>query len=222
MQVRTRTIALLEIVERAALVTVTGVMIAPSCTKSPEMTRKEAPVMQSEDSRKRVFEWLAKPPFDDPRSLAQQPHFSYEDWFAEGRALPGIVEVLIEILEEENLERPSGQGERVAYGLRWVGDKRAEKALVRALKSNDPALRTEAAAALGKVGSAGAFDPLRHILENEKEDPSVRANAAIAIGQLAPPGGREVLEKAQQDHEPFVARAAAEGLRMMGQGTTLP
>ncbi len=178
--------------------------------------------MVPDEQRKRVLEWLSKPPFDNPQALAKQPDFSYEGWFTEGRSIPSVVEVLIDILTEEDPERPSGLGERVAYGLGWVGDKRASEALTRALRSRDPNLRTEAAAALGRVGSRDAFDPLRKILENERENPNVRANAAIAIGQLAPPGGREVLETAQQGRDTFVAHAAAEGLRLMGQATTHP
>ena len=52
--------------------------------------------MTTESQRNGVREWLPKAPFDDPRALAQRPNFSYEEWFAEGRALPGSVPLVDE------------------------------------------------------------------------------------------------------------------------------
>lgn len=171
--------------------------------------------MPSED-RRRVLVWLAKPPFDDPIAFAQQPKFSYENWFAEGRALPGGVQILVELLAEEVLASPSGRGPRIAYGLGWVGDQRAAKELIRVLSSKDAVLRGEAAAALGRLGVTEAFGQLLNLLGDEREDASVRASAAIAIGQLGQPGAREALEKAKQSQDSFIASAATEGLRLMG------
>src|SRR5262245_3343303 len=91
------------------LVTV-AVLVVLACSQDQALQRKGPQDMQTDSDRSRVREWLMKAPFDDPRALAAQPDFSYEDWFNEGRALPYRVEVLTELLEREDLQQPSGDG----------------------------------------------------------------------------------------------------------------
>jgi HEAT repeat protein len=172
--------------------------------------------MPTEDEIAKVEKWLAKAPFDDPKALAAQPKFSYEKWFEEGRALPHIKEVLRLLLKKE-LEQSTGKGPRIAYALGWLGDKGSIEVLTRALEAKDVALRIEAAAALGLIGDAKTLGPLTKLVEDVSEDQNVRANACVSIGRLGVPSGATVLRKAQTDREPFVARAAEEGLRLLGQ-----
>jgi HEAT repeat protein len=128
------------------------------------------------------------------------------------------VEVLIGLLGEEGPEQFWGQRASVAYALGRVGDERAASALIRATYSESDRIKVEAVASLGLLHVTGAFDRLRHLLEDEKEDTNVRANAAQAIGLLAHPGSVEVLKKAQHDRQEFVAHCAAEALRELTQG----
>ena len=176
--------------------------------------REAGSSMQNENDSVSVRKWLAKAPFDDPLALAAQPNFSYEKWIAEGRSLPRVADVLMDVLTEE-LRQPSGNGERIAYAIGWLGNKRAEPLLLSALNSKDVMLRSEATAALGRLGGREVFQKLRQLVENREEDPNVRANACISIGRIAPPGGDVVLREMLSDRNSFVASAAKEGLRLL-------
>lgn len=173
---------------------------------------------------KDVLKWLQEPPFDDPAALRLKPKFSYEDWFNRGRVLPGSVETLVELLEKEDLEHPSGNGMRAAYALGWIGDKRprAIDALLRAIGSKDITLRIEAVAALGRLGDPRALPTLEKLLQDKAEDTNVRANACIALGHLDGPSAARLLRETLQDRDPFVARCAGEGLRMLGGSAPPP
>ena len=70
----------------------------------------------------RVLDWLQEAPFSNTDKITPQPTFSYEDWFARGRAL-GATDTLIELLNREDAEHPSGNGMRAAYALGRVGQK---------------------------------------------------------------------------------------------------
>ena len=41
--------------------------------------------MEAMASKRQVFEWLDKVPFEELTAAAADPTFSYEDWFEEGR-----------------------------------------------------------------------------------------------------------------------------------------
>lgn len=172
--------------------------------------------MPTESQRTKVWEWLMKAPFDDPRALAAQPAFSYDDWLNEGRRLPAAVEVLIESLENEDRKRPSGNGMRVAYALGWIGERRprAINALHRALESKDINLRIEAVAALGRLGDARVLPDLEKLLQNDQEDINVRGNACIAIGRLGVPSSEKLLRETAKSSDQFLSRCADEALRL--------
>jgi HEAT repeat protein len=176
--------------------------------------------MDADQNKADVRAWLRKAPFDDPAAQAAQPDFSYEAWIEEGKKLPRVVDALMELLEDE-LSEPSGAGERLAYALGWMGDRRAVAILTASIESQDPNLRVEAVAALGRLGDESVFDKLRQLLEDESEDPNVRANAAIAIGRLGAPESQEALKRAARSSNPFIAASAEEGLRLLG-GTDSP
>lgn len=173
---------------------------------------------------KKVLEWLKEAPFNDPAALKSKPNFSYENWFARGRALPDAIDTLLELLMQEDLTHPSGDGKRIAYALGWIGDKRkrAIDVLLRVLGSKDVALRSEAAAALGRQGDVTVLPILGKLLTNKDEDVNVRANACIAIGYLRVPASEALLRQTLQDTDQFIVRCAEEALRLHGGAKSEP
>lgn len=188
------------------------VLCAYQQPSSRQSHRKETQKMQVQESEKiGVRRWLFEAPFDDPKALAANPNFSYEKWLDTGRKLPRVVDVLIELLHEENAS-PTMSGERIAYALGWIGDSRATKELLSALRGKDQVLRAESATALGRIGDRAAVGPLTKLVEDEKEESNVRANACIGLGHLGGPEALAVLRKAVKDRDAFVARAAEAAL----------
>ncbi len=165
----------------------------------------------------KVEEWIKEPPFGDRLEQQKKPDFSYEDWFKRGRALPNAVESLIELLNREDLENPSGNGMRTAYGLGWIGDKRPQisEALLRCLESKDLNLRIEAVAALGRQSDASVVPTLAKLLLDKNENINVRGNACISIGRLKAPSSEKLLTDALNDEAPFIVLCAKEGLRLL-------
>lgn len=173
----------------------------------------------SNEFNPKVVEWVKEPPFDDPVQQQKKPDFSYEDWFKRGRALPNVIETLVELLEREELTNPSGDGMRVAYALGFVGDKREQitKVLLRAINSNDLNLRIEAISALGRQGDGSVLPTLEKLLLNKEENVNVRGNACIAIGRLGVPSSKKILTDALNDEEQFIVLCAKEGLRLLNE-----
>ncbi len=165
-----------------------------------------------------VVKWVREAPFDDPIAMQQKANFSYEDWFARGRALPGAIEKLVDMLEHEDLEHPSGDGMRVAYALGWIGDRRPAivNALIRSLGSRDITLRVEAASALGRQGDACVLPILEKLMTDKQEDTNVRANACISIGRIGSPSSEALIRSALYDKDPFMVTCAKEALRLLG------
>jgi hypothetical protein len=168
----------------------------------------------------KVLDWLKEAPLTDPILMRLRGNFSYEDWFVRGRSLPNSIETLIELLEQEDLTHPSGNGMRAAYALGWIGDKRRRgvDALLRSLGSKDVTLRVEATSALGRQGDASVLPTLEKLLTNKKEDINVRANACIAIGRLRVPSSEVLLRQTLHDSDPFLVRCAEEALRLYAGG----
>jgi hypothetical protein len=164
-----------------------------------------------------ILEWLKEAPFDDPERAGLNPNFSYDEWFARGKSIPGSVDALVALLNSEDPLHPSGLGARAAYALGWVGDtsKPVVDALLRSLNSKDPGLRIEAVSALGRQGSADVLPILVTLLTNENEDVNVRANACIAIGRLRVPSSEPLLRRILQDKNAFLVRSAQEALRLL-------
>ena len=204
---------------RIVLIAVFCVLPIPGFPLWTGSARNQGSPASTDAAKTRVREWLAKAPFDDPQALRAQPNFSYDEWLATGRSLPESIETLIELLEREDLQHPSGNGMRAAYALGWIGDRRrrAVDALLRSLGSSDVTLRVEATAALGRQGSVAVLPMLEKLLTDTKGDVNVRANACISIGRLAPPSGKAILRKALNDRDPSIARAAAEALRILNE-----
>ena len=164
-----------------------------------------------------VIAWVREAPFDDLSAMQRAPNFSYDAWFAKGRALPQAVGTLIDMLEREDLQHPSGDGMRLAYALGWIGDKRKEgvQVLLRSLESRDIALRVEAASALGRQADQTVLPTLKKLMEDVAEDINVRGNACIAIGRIADPSSEASLIRLLQDENPFLASCAKEALRLL-------
>ena len=174
---------------------------------------------------KDAVEWVREAPFADPAAMRLRPDFSYDEWFARGRALPQAIETLIELLEREDLQRPSGDGMRVAYALGWIGDKRRRgvEALVRALASKDIALQVEATSAIGRQGNASDAALLESLLTNEAKDINVRGNACIALGNIGSPKSEPLLRQILEGRDAFLVSCAKEALRLMSDaGTSTP
>jgi HEAT repeats len=164
----------------------------------------------------RVVEWVGEAPFDNPVAQQQRPNFSYDEWFQRGRLLPYAVETLVKLLEQEDVERPSGNGMRVAYALGWVGDKRREvlDGLAKATKSRDVNLRMEAVSALGRQGDESVVPTIEKLLQNKRENVSVRGSAYVALGRLKVSSSEKLLMEALSDSDPFIVSCAKEGLRL--------
>ncbi len=175
---------------------------------------------ERDKQRQAVEEWLMRAPFDELRPELGPEQFSYEKWFEEGRALPLTVETLIDILSNEDLEKPSGRGMRTAYALGWIGDGRPQaiKALLYVLDSRDVALRAEAAAALGRLGDLTLAPRMEALFLNNKEDENVRANACIALGRLGAPSSLPIINDALADADSFIAGCAKEAMRLYKAG----
>jgi len=171
-------------------------------------------------SETQVLEWVREAPFSDPIKQRANPNFSYEEWFAKGRKLPGSVNTLVELLEKEDLQHPSGDGMRVAYALGWIGDRsqRAIIALVRCLGSKDLALRIEAVAALGRIGDASVVPLLEGLVKDAQQDRNIRGNACVSLGHLGVRSAEPVLNEALQDPDQFVVLCAREGLKLLPSG----
>lgn len=182
---------------------------------SINQTQKELKVNQ--EFNPKVEEWVKEAPFDDPVKQQQTPNFSYEDWFKRGRALPYSIETLIKMLEREDLEKPSGNGMRVAYALGWIGDKRKQivEVLTKSLGSKDLNLRIEAVSALGRQGDASVAPTIEKLLLNTEEDANIRGNACISLGRLKAPSSEKLLTNALNDSDPFIVLCAKEGLRLL-------
>ena len=191
-----------------------------ACSRRPELTEKKNYLMPTENNKTKEQEWLREAPFDDPKALAANPHFSYDESFARGRSLPEGVDTLVELLEQEDLMHRSGNGMRAAYALGWIGDrsKRVVDVLLRSLGSKDVPLRVEATAALGRQGDASVLPTLEKLLADKKDDVNVRANACIAIGRLRVPSSEVLLRQTLHDSDPFLVRCAEEALRLHAGG----
>jgi HEAT repeat protein len=177
-----------------------------------ESARKEKPMEETQ-----ILQWAREAPLTDPIKLRASPNFSYEEWMARGRKLPGVVETLVRLLEEEDLQHPSGDGMRLAYALGLLGDRRrqAVDALVRCIGSKDVGLRSTAAAALGSIGDASVVALLESLVKDHHQDKSVRGNACVSIGRLGSHSAEPVLREALKDPEPFVVLCAQEGLKLL-------
>jgi hypothetical protein len=198
------------VVRPAKLAALWAVALALHC--AGQATRSKA----MSETRDRVLAWVRKAPFDDITLKAASPGFSYEKWFDEGRDLPQSIDVLAQVLGEEDLEKPSGDGMRVAYALGWIGDRRRPviDGLVRSVKSKDPALRMEAVAALGRLREASVLPMLEKLLADPKEDVNVRGNACISIGRLGDPASEVLLKRTAESPDAFLSACAKEALRL--------
>jgi HEAT repeat protein len=101
-----------------------------------------------------------------------------------------------------------------ANALVTIPDRRSLEPLVAALGDEDPAVRANAALALGEFEDARAETPLAAIVEPlatalRDPDPSVRVMAASALGRRKDPRAVGHLERALEDENELVRKAAA-------------
>jgi HEAT repeat protein len=173
--------------------------------------------------RNAVLTWVRKAPFDDMKLMAMEPNFSYDEWFRRGRELPHSVEILSQMLGEEQLDRPSGDGMRIAYALGWIGDRRKTviAALIRSVGSKDTALRAESASALGRLRETSARPLLEKLLADPKEDTNVRGNACIALGRIADPRSEPLLHSISKSSDAFLSACGKEALRLYKENVSV-
>ena len=171
-----------------------------------------------------VLQWSREIPLTDPLKQRSNPNFSFEEWLARGRKLPGVVDTLIKLLDREDLQHPSGDGMRLAYALGSLGERRrpAVNTLVRSLGSKDVDLRSGAVMALGSIGDASEVELLEKVVKDRHENKYVRGNACVSIGRLGVRSAEPVLREALKDPEPFVALCAQEGLNLLQSGNGSP
>lgn len=88
----------------------------------------------------------------------------------------------------------------------------AESELARLLESESAGVRARAALAAGRIGDAGAVEPLSALMRRERNE-SVRAMAAFALGEIeAEAGAGALLEALRMTKVPLVRARAVEAL----------
>jgi hypothetical protein len=191
---------------------------------SSEVNAQGEPARKEKPMDIQVLQWAREAPLMDPTKLRANPNFSYEEWIARGRKLTGVVETLVKLLNEEDLQHPSGDGMRLAYALGLLGDRRREAvdALVRCIGSRDVGLRSTAAGALGSVGDGSVVALLESLVRDRHQDKTVRGNACVSIGRLGAHSAEPVLREALKDPEQFVVLCAEEGLKLLRGGEKIP
>jgi HEAT repeat protein len=117
---------------------------------------------------------------------------------AGGDTFEGLLEVLADGAQPDDVRGTC------AWLLGRFGNQRAIAPLVRALSDGAPAVRSDAALALGLLGAEEAVDPLVAMIDGDA-DAGVRCVAASALGQLGDPRARAPLEALLAD----AARPAA-------------
>jgi energy-coupling factor transporter ATP-binding protein EcfA2 len=110
------------------------------------------------------------------------------------------------------------QREEALRVLSGWSDPEVRNFFLRALKDEDPWVRSRAAVALGRLGATDpqTLETLREALKDE--DPGVRSRAAVALGRLGAtdPQTLETLREALKDEDPGVRGSAAEALGRLG------
>ena len=104
--------------------------------------------------------------------------------------------------------KPTGRWHLAMAALERMGEP-AVAPLVTMLDSQDAHARSNAAQALGWIGSSSATEALVHILKQDGHG-EVRAQAAWALGEIGDPAGRRALERAQMRDSVIEVQAAAE------------
>lgn len=106
-----------------------------------------------------------------------------------------------------------------AYTLGQIGQaaKPAVAELTKATTDSDPALRTAAAQALGKIGDPAGVDALTAALGDE--DDRVRLNAAVALGEIGPPAQGATAKLIAALADQHVRSAARNALIQIGPAT---
>jgi hypothetical protein len=92
------------------------------------------------------------------------------------------------------------QRRNVAELLGYIGDRSSVRGLIYALSDSSPAVRAEAARALGRIGDPTAVSHLRKLWRREN-NPTVRRQASLAITHLLTGG---VVAPTRDDVSPVV------------------
>jgi hypothetical protein len=137
----------------------------------------------------------------------------FQAWIDHGRGIAGMEMKLLRLLpKEDELFRRA----RIIIALRFFGTAESVAALVTLLRTGDPYLQNEAAAALGGIGCPDAVEALCDATENH--DVNVRGNACSALGCIGDPRATQCLRGALDDESSFVRDNAREALERLNEG----
>jgi hypothetical protein len=192
------------------------VSVLECCTLSCNQTINHKP--STADSQCRVIAWLNEWPYAYEFSIEWYPKDrptppSYDDWFQQGRRIPGLSNELFQLLKhlDSRVELPL-----VARTLGQIGNVTSCPVLSDSLKSNDARLRREAANAIGLLRCGESIQLLCSMLLHDT-DRNVRVNVALALGRIGDRRAVPALRAAMKDEASFVAVVAKEALQKLGQ-----
>ena len=120
-------------------------------------------------------------------------------------------------LEAQRILRDAGGSPAIAVEPITLAPARTPD-LIALLFDLDPAVRSRAALAIGRVGMAEGGKALAVALSDT--EPSVRAQAAFALGLLGQAEASDALRRALKDVDPMVRGRAAEGLGLIAAQLT--
>ena len=181
----------------------------------PPVTRPERlqKVESSKDIRQSVHEWLARVPLMHGYRALPRAHPTWEEWQAEGEALPaGAEDVLIERLAAST-NNPSNS---VTMGLGMIGGTRSVDSLANILTVDAPAwARHNAVWALGMIAEServdvGTREEVIEVLGAAMTDPDANVRAQI-YGSLGSVGGeraRSFVKQGLADTDSFARQCA--------------
>ncbi len=106
----------------------------------------------------------------------------------------------------------------VINALGQIGDEKALKPLLEALKSDDKWIRRAAATALEEMNNEDIIEPfMRHLLEKNEPDAEVRRSSARALERMRPEKALTALAEALKDSSLGVRLGAGQALGRIGE-----
>lgn len=127
----------------------------------------------------------------------------------------GAVDALVRVLCNDSQLNVQ---EDATWALVRIGSA-AVPPLIEVLADGNPAMRHNAAHALGKIGDAGAVDALVQALSDD--DPTVRLKAAFALGQIGDTRAVEPLLRLLDDSSKEVRWTVAEVVGQFGESAVM-
>lgn len=161
----------------------------------------------------KIKQWLDAVPATDNPFLAGHKNntTSWNTWIKQGKSIPEIEEVLLEMLKSNQDEIDKGQ---LLMSIGYVGSERSYFYLIDSAKDDNPLIRMEAIGAIGNLKLQKAVPFLCQAVGDL--DQNVRANAYTALGKLKGTKALECIQKGLNDHIEFVKTAAKKAIDSFG------